>query len=139
MVLDENIKVFVMHMNSISLESKIIIHPSRKAQIVWLLAEEVIILVKYSNYADVCFKESVKVLPERIGMNKHAIELEEGKQPLYRPIYSLGPVKPKTLKIYIKTNLVNGSIQASQSPVVALIVFVRKPNAVFSCAWIIKV
>ncbi len=38
-------------------------------------------------------------------MNEHAIELVDGKQPLYRLIYTLSPVKLKTLKTYIETYL----------------------------------
>ena len=37
-------------------------------------------------------------LPENTGINEHAIELIEGKQSLYGPIYSLGPVELKRLK-----------------------------------------
>ena len=43
-------------------------------------------------------------------MNEHAIKLEEGKQPPFGPIYSLGPVELDTLKTYIKTNLAKGVI-----------------------------
>ena len=50
------------------------------------------------------------MLPEYTKINKHAIKLEDGKQPLYMPIYSLGPVELKTWKTYIKTNLANGFI-----------------------------
>ena len=59
-------------------------------------------------------------------MNKHAIELEEGKQPPFRPIYSLGPVELETLKTYIKTNLVNGFIRPSKCPAGAPILFNKK-------------
>ena len=41
-------------------------------------------------------------LPENTNINKHAIKLEKSKQSLYGPIYSLGPVELKTLKIYRK-------------------------------------
>ena len=61
-------------------------------------------------------------------MNEHAIELEEGKQPPFGPIYSLGPVELETLKTYIETNLANGFIRSSKSPVGALILFDRKPD-----------
>ena len=44
-------------------------------------------------------------LPENTGINEHAIELQDGKQPLYGPIYSLGPVELETLKTYIQTHL----------------------------------
>ncbi len=44
-------------------------------------------------------------LPENTGMNEHAIELVEGKQPPYGPIYAFSLVELETLKIYIKTHL----------------------------------
>ena len=61
-------------------------------------------------------------------MNEHAIKLKEGKQPLFVPIYSLGPVALETLKTYIETNLANGFIRPSKSPARALILFDKKPN-----------
>ena len=60
-------------------------------------------------------------------MNEHSIELEEGKQPHFGLIYSLGPMELETLKSYIKTNLANGFIRPSKSPARALILFNRKP------------
>ena len=56
-------------------------------------------------------------------MNKHAIELKKVKQPLFGPIYSLGPVELETLKTYIKNNLTNGFIRLSKSPSRAPIFF----------------
>ena len=93
-----------------------------------LFAEQVTIPTEYSDFADVFLKKSANVLPERTGANEHAIELEEGKQPPYGPIYSLGPVELETLKTYIETNLANGFIRASKSPAGAPILFVRKPD-----------
>ena len=61
-------------------------------------------------------------------MNEHAIELEEGKQPPFGPIYSLGPVELETLKTYIETNLANGFIRPSKSLAGAPILFDRKPD-----------
>lgn len=55
------------------------------------------------------FKLIIK-LHENININKYAIKLEDGKQPLYRPIYKLRPVKLEILKIYIKTHLETGFI-----------------------------
>ena len=75
-----------------------------------LLGKEVIILVKYADFADIFSKKLAEVLSERIGIHKQAIQLEDGKQPPYRPIYSLSLVELKTLKIYIETNLANGFI-----------------------------
>ena len=69
------------------------IHPAREAQLASLLTKEVTVPVEYSDFADVFSEKSANVLLERIEANEHAIELEEGKQPPYGPIYSLGPVE----------------------------------------------
>ena len=66
--------------------------------------------------------------PKNTGMNEHAIKLEKSKQLFFGLIYSLSPVELKTLKIYIKTNLANGFIRLSMSPVGALILFNQKPD-----------
>ena len=126
MALDENVKAFVVHVSS--LESKMTIHPAREAQLALLLAGKVTVPTKYSDFADVFLEKPANVLPERTKANEHAIKLEKGNQPPYRPIYSLGPVELKTLKTYIKTNLANGFIQALKSPASGLILFVRKLN-----------
>ena len=41
---------------------------------------------EYSDYSDVFSAENATELPENTGMNEHAIELEEGKQPPFGPI-----------------------------------------------------
>ena len=105
------------------------IHPARKAQLTLLLAKQVIVLTKYSDFADVLLEKSANVLPERTGSNEHAIELEKGKQPPQAPIYSPGTLKLETLKTYIETNLANGFIRASKLLASAPILFVRKPNS----------
>ena len=92
------------------------------------IAKQVIILIKYSNYADVFSKKLVKVLSDQTGINKHAIKLEESKQLLYKPIYSLEPVELEIFKNYIETNLANGFMQPSKLAAEAVILFVRKPN-----------
>ena len=67
--------------------------------------------------------ENAAELPEYTGINDHAIELKKGKQPFFGLIYSLGPVELETLKTYIETNLANGFIWPSKSPIGALILF----------------
>ncbi len=67
-------------------------------------------------------------LPENTGMNEHAIELIDGKQPLYGPIYALSPVELETLKAYIETHLKTGFIQPSKSLAGAPILFDKKPD-----------
>ena len=94
--LDENSETFVVHMASFNLTSGI--YPDRAAQIASLLAEEVRILDQYSNFADVFSEAKALVLPECTKLNEHAINLKDGKQPPYGPIYSLGPVELETLK-----------------------------------------
>ena len=125
--LDENVEAFVVHVTSLSLNS-IAIHPAREAQIALLVAKEAKIPTKYSDFSDVFSEEKASILPEATEMNQHAIELQEGQQPPYGPIYSLGPVELETLKTYIKTNLANGFIRPSKSPAGAPILFVGKPD-----------
>ena len=91
-----------------------------------MLAEEVRIPDEYSDFADVFSEAKALVLPERTELNEHAIDLEDGKQPPYGPIYSLGPVELETLKTDIKTHLKTGFIQSSKSPAGALILFNKK-------------
>ena len=93
------------------------------------IVEEIIVLAEYLDFADVFLKESAAVSPERTGINKHVIKLENGKEPPYRPIYSLDPVELKTLKTYIETNLDNGFIRPLKSPAKAPILFVSKPDS----------
>ena len=83
---------------------------------------------KYSDYSNVFSAENAAEVPENTGMNGHAIKLEEGKQPLFGPIYSLGPIKLETLKTYIKTNLANSFIQPSKSSAGVPILFDRTPD-----------
>ena len=67
-------------------------------------------------------------LPENTDINKPAIELIKGKQPLYELIYSLKPVELEALKTYIETYLKTGFIWASKSPTGAIIFFDKKPD-----------
>ena len=106
--LDENSETFVIYVASFNLVPRI--HPDRKAKIAFLLTKEVKILDKYSDFIDVFLEKKALVLPKRTKLNEYAINLEDDKQPLYGPIYSLGPVELETLKIYIKTHLKTGFI-----------------------------
>lgn len=68
------------------------------------------ILVKYSNYINAFLPNLATDLPKNAGMNKYAIELIDGKQLLYGPIYVFSPVKLEILKTYIKTHPNTGFI-----------------------------
>ena len=89
-----------------------------------LLAKKVTVLEEYLDFAYVFSKNLTEVLPKCTEINEHAIELQKGKQPPYDPIYSLAPVEPETLKIYIETNLANSFIQPLNSLARALNLFV---------------
>ena len=125
--LDANSETFVMHVAFREREG-MPVHSKRQAQVGALLFNEAPTEVpaEYSDYSDVFSAEHAAELPENTGMNEHAIELEEGKQPPFGPIYSLGLVELETLKTYIETNLANGFIRSSKSPAGVSILFNRK-------------
>lgn len=106
------------------LGAKIFIHPTWKAWIALLLAEKITVPDEYLDFGDVFSKDSAAEQPPRSDINKYAIDLKLGKEPPYKPIYSLEPVEFQTLKTYIKTNLANGFIRPSKSFAGALILFV---------------
>ena len=87
--------------------------------------------IEYSNYSDVFSAENAVDLLENTRINEYAMKLEEGKQLLFSPIYSLGLVELETLKIYIKINLANGFIRPFKSLTRAYILFNRKPDKSF--------
>ena len=129
MVLDVNSETFVIRV-AIWEREEMLVHFQKQAQVGALLFDKASTEVpaEYSDYSDVFSAENAAELPENTGMNEHAIELEEGKQPPFGPIYSLGPVELETLKTYIKTNLANGFIRPFKSPAGAPIFFDNKPN-----------
>lgn len=81
-------------------------------------------MTKHFNFIDIFSKKSTIKLFKHSVINKHLINLELGKQLPYKPIYSLGLIKLKTLKIYIKTNLANSFIYFSKFLAKVLILFV---------------
>lgn len=87
---------------------------------------DIVLIRSWEEVKVVCFNATKQ--PERSEINKYSIDLELGKKPLYRLIYSLGPIKLKIFKTYIKTNLANGFIWPSKSAVGALILSVQKPD-----------
>ena len=125
-VLDKNPENFVIYVAFLYLALRI--YPDKATQITSLLTKKFRILDKYLNFIDIFLKEKTLVLLERIELNEYVIDLENGKQPLYRPIYSLGTVKLETLKIYIKTHLKTGFIWPFKSLADAPILFDKKPD-----------
>ena len=106
--LDSEYETFVVYVVSLNLVPGIYLN--REAQIVSLLIKEVKIPGKYLDFTGVFSEEKFLVLPKRTELNEHVIDLENDKQPLYGPIYSLSPVELETLKTYIETYLKTGFI-----------------------------
>ena len=109
MALDENVKVFIMHITSFRLNF-MPIHSVCKAQIALLVKKKVKIPNKYLDFSNIFLKKKVSISSETINLNQHAIKLDKSQQPLYRPIYSLEPIEFETLKTYVKTKLANNFI-----------------------------
>lgn len=96
------------------------------------MAGKVNILVQYLDFLDLFSQKLPAKLFKHSDINEDLIDLESDKEPLYGLIYSLELVKLEVLKTYIKTNLVHGFIQLLKSPVKAFILFVKKPDNIFS-------
>lgn len=115
-----------------------IVHPFRRAQITSFIADKASMEVskQYAEYADVFSEEAVAKLLKHTRINDHYIDLEEGKQPPYGPIYSLRLVKLKMLKTYIENNLKNSFISHS-SPLLRHLSYLSiKPMASYGYMWI---
>ena len=130
--LDLKHETYLVHVASLNSTPLIAldIHLFRRPQIFGLIIEEAHTKVstKYSDFADVFFSDLASELPEHTEINDYAIELVDGQQPPYRLIYSLEPIELETLKAYIETNLANGFIRPSKSPVSTPILFHQKSN-----------
>ena len=74
--MDEHVEAFVVHVTSLLTMA---ILPAREAQIALLVAEEVKILTKYSDFSDVFLEKKASILPKVTKLNQHAIELQEGQ------------------------------------------------------------
>ena len=138
MALDKNFEIFVVHIAALKVSIVMLIHPLRTSQIQGLDKPILAVLQwdkapikissKYTDYINVFSLDLAIELLENMEMNKHAIELIDGKQPLYGPIYTLSPVELETLKTYIKIHLKTRFIWPSKFPTSASILFNKKPN-----------
>ncbi len=128
--LDLKHEAFVVHVAALSVDLGDKVHPSKKAQIAHLKADEVPSKVpsKYANFVNVFSPKLAIELPEYTRINDHAIELVNDRQPPYGPIYNLRLMELETLKAYIKNNLANGFIKSFKSPARAPIFFDKKPD-----------
>ena len=67
-------------------------------------------------------------LPKNTRINEYTIDLIDGKQPLYKLVYTFSPVKLEILNTYIEIYLKTGFIRSSKSSTSTLIQFDKKPN-----------
>lgn len=72
-------------------------------------------------------------------MNNHFINLINNKSLLYNLIYNLRPIKIKTLKTYIKTNLANGYIKLFKFSANILILLIYKKETIFNHILIVSI
>lgn len=77
--MDINKEVFIIHIASLSLGSKIAIYLVQKAQIAALDTKKVIVPLKYSDYANIFLEAFAAKLPKYIGINNHLINLVDDK------------------------------------------------------------
>ena len=82
---------------------------------------------QYQDYQDVFEKKNADILPEHRPYDC-SIDLKEGTQPPFGPIYSLLQDKLAELKTYIEENLAKNFIRHSKSPAGAPILFVKKKD-----------
>ena len=120
-------ETFLVHIAALAEPTTMPIHSSYQAQVAALTSEETGIPAEYSDFSDVLSLNSAAELLKHNRINDHPIDLLDDKQPLYGPIYNLGPVELETLKTYIEANLAD-FITPSKSPSGAPILFVWKKD-----------
>lgn len=127
-ILDLNKKAFTVHIAFLDLSLKISIYPAKRQQILLLLSEKVIILIKYTDFVNIFSKIFIIQFFKCFAINKYQIDLELGKPLYYGLIYSLGTIELKIFKTYIKINLINYFIWPLKSLERRFILFIQKPN-----------
>ena len=109
------------------------VHPDRQAVVAAAKAAflqdeaHVTIPSKYRPWKHLFSEEQAYKLPNHTPFD-HAIDLKDGKQPPWGPIYSLSEDELVALRAYLAKSLRNGFIRPSESSARALILFVKKKN-----------
>jgi hypothetical protein len=83
--------------------------------------------MQYHDFKDVFEKKNADILLEHCPY-EYAIELQDGAQPPFRPIYNLLQTELVALRKYIDKNLSKNFIRHLKSPVEAPILFVKKKD-----------
>lgn len=82
-------ETFVIWIAFINLSLKILINPTWKVKIVFLLVKNITIFIKYLNFLHIFSKNMAIKFPEYFALKKYLQNLEPDKQPPYSLIYSL--------------------------------------------------
>jgi hypothetical protein len=82
---------------------------------------------QYKDFQDIFQKKNADMLPEHRPYDC-AIDLEDGAQPPFGPIYNLSQTELAELRKYIDENLAKNFIRHSKSPAGAPILFVKKKD-----------
>ena len=82
---------------------------------------------QYKSYQDVFGKKNADILPQYWPYDC-TIDIEDGAQVPFGPIYNMSQDELATLKEYIDENLAKGFIQHFKSSASALILFVKKKD-----------
>lgn len=87
--LDSENEIFVVYV-AVFTSSSSNVHYFCQTQIVSLKADETLttVSIKYVNFADIFLPNVAAEFPEQTKINNHAINLIDGKQPTYGPIYT---------------------------------------------------
>jgi len=80
---------------------------------------------EYAEFKHLFWPEASKEMPPRRTFD-HAINLNEGAEPPWGPVYPMSQYQLNTLKTYLDEMLVQGKIKHSQSPTGTPILFVPK-------------
>ena len=82
---------------------------------------------KYHDFLDLFVDKEATVLPPH-HTHDIKIELEQGKNPPFGPIYTLTDKEKAVLRTYLSDNLAKGFIRPSTSSAASPILFVKKGN-----------
>jgi hypothetical protein len=85
------------------------------------------ILAQYKEFQDIFEKKNANILPEHRPYDC-TIDLQDGAQPSFGPIYNLSQNELSALKNYIEENLAKNFIRNSKSPASAPMLFVKKKD-----------
>lgn len=132
--LDSADEIFVVHVASLVISNINKVFLFYIAPVTSLKDTEALTITppEYSDFTDIFSSKLVVEILEYMGINNYAINLNNGKQPLYVPIYSLGPIELDIFKSNIKMNLGNGFIKLSKFFADALIFLFGSLMAVFA-------